>query len=385
MIHASERCASPGAVRGSLLGLLPLLVALGGSSPVVAQVYAEQLRTRGFGLDLQLEGGVGLGLQRPLDNAFLARVRLGGLYAYEPWIVNAGPTLELGGLAGLGVGAEIEVNSFGGLFSQVAMARVDNDAWMTRLAFGFTIVGAEWQHRLAAGADDDALLFVVRVPLGIWWFLVRDDDEAKDKAKQARAHAGAPSTALASMSTVEQASARAPSVTDDDRLRAQQDIERARQEREKGNHALEAAALSHAYQLEPDPMLLLLIADAEQAHGALVAATQSLRRFLTAAATPEALHERSTAQARLDALLPLLSQLRLSLSPLPAPSDVQVELDGQRAPGALLGYDVPLDPGTHELVVTRGREVVLRRTLHAEQGRVVRVEVPLAASEAQQK
>lgn len=375
MTATGERRACRLALHGASLALLLIAGLVCVPRRASAQVYAEQLRTRGFGWDLQLQGGVGFGVQRALDNAFVARARLGGLYAYEPWILNVGPTLELGGLARLGAGAELELNSFGGLFGQLALARVEDDAWMTRIGVGFTIFGAEWQHCFAAGPDDDAIMFVVRVPLGIWWFLVHDDEE-KTKDARRRASAGAPTAMPRAQETREQNVAVPAGPSADDRIAAQKDIERGREHTENGRHALAAEAFAHAYQLDPDPLLLLLVADAELAHGALVAASQTLRRFLSAASSGEAAQKKAEVQAKLDALLPRLAQLRLSFADTPVADEVRVEVDGQPALGALLGYDVPLDPGAHELRVTRGAEVVLERSLRVAEGEVLRIDVP---------
>jgi hypothetical protein len=303
-------------------------------------------------------------------------VRLGGLYAYEPWIANLGATLEIGGLANFGLGGELELNTFGGGYGQLGFTHDNHDAWLSHLGVGFMIFGLEWQHRFSPKLTDDALLFDVRVPLGIWWFLVGDD---KNKEKKAREKAKQHSSFSLNPSE-EGKPAAPPGPSDDDRYRAEKDLERGRLETEKGNHAFAAEAFAHAYDLDPDPMILLLLVDAELAQGALLGASRDLKRFVDAAVALPALAKKQEAQAKLNALMPRLSQLRALVTPTPPPSDARVELDGQSVIGVLLGYDVAMDPGTHELVATVGSREVLRTTFRAAEGEIVRVAIDFGAA-----
>jgi hypothetical protein len=101
----------------------------------------------------------------------MGRLGVGALYAFEPLIVNLRISGEVGASAERGFGAELEVNHFGGPFLQLGFDRVLRDDYMTRVMIGFTLFGVEWQHRLDTPAHN-ALLFVLRAPLGIWWFLL---------------------------------------------------------------------------------------------------------------------------------------------------------------------------------------------------------------------
>jgi hypothetical protein len=149
-------------------------------------VFSEELRTRGFWPDIALAVGGGIGLGESLDTNVMARARLGALYAYEPLIVNFGITGEVGALARRGLGVELELNHFGGPFLQAGFERVAGDDWMSHLMLGFSMFGIEWQHRVdpGAGAANNALMFVLRAPIGIWWFLLVDD--SRRKAAQAQ-------------------------------------------------------------------------------------------------------------------------------------------------------------------------------------------------------
>lgn len=129
----------------------------------------------GLGPDAQLVGGIGFGFERKLDNFFLARARLGALYASAPWIVNLGLTAEVGALAGLGWGGELEVSRGGTFFGNVGVAHVDQARWLAHVSVGFTIFGLEWQHVFDGPKPHNALLLEVRLPLGLWWLHKRQE------------------------------------------------------------------------------------------------------------------------------------------------------------------------------------------------------------------
>lgn len=166
------------------------LLALAGPAPARAQVFSEELRRTGFWPDLALALGGGIGLGHSLDTNVLGRARLGALYAYEPLIVNLGISADLGALAGRGIGVELELNHFGGPFLQAGLDRVTSSDWMTHVMLGLSLFGVEWQHRMHT-IPDDALLFVLRVPIGIWWFLLAQDARAPPR-RPARGPAEAP-------------------------------------------------------------------------------------------------------------------------------------------------------------------------------------------------
>lgn len=168
---------------GALLTLAALLVAGLPAGSAVAQAAAEERRITGAFPDAALSVGAGIGLGNGLSDNVFARLRLGGLLAYEPWIVNLGITGEVGGLAELGVGGELEINHFGGLWLQLNGSRVDGAQYMGHLALGFALFGVEWQHRFGGG-DDNALVFLLRLPIGIWWFMWQHQADAA-----ARTHA----------------------------------------------------------------------------------------------------------------------------------------------------------------------------------------------------
>lgn len=152
-----------------------LVVLLACVSPTVAFAQPLSSPARGFGIDMELEGGVGFGLQHQLDNDFLGRLRLGALYFDEPLVYALGVTAEVGGLAEYGLGVALEVSHFDGPWARIGGSRVVGDEWMTQLTLGFLFFGLEWQHRIdARDALSDSLMLVFRLPVGVWWFMTRD-------------------------------------------------------------------------------------------------------------------------------------------------------------------------------------------------------------------
>jgi hypothetical protein len=359
-----------------------LLAAHGGT---VAAQGGSAAQTSGFAPDAQLVGGVGFALGRGLDNPFLARARVGGLYAREPWILNAGVTLELGMLGKLGFGGELELNSGQGLFAEVGLARIDGGAWMSHLSLGYTVFGLEWQQRFDGAKPSTALLFEVRIPMGIWW-LTRSQKHAEQEAtRKAQAALAArprrfPAAATNQPAPAPPTAAPMPPPVTPPTPAAQAQLEaalaEAKQQTERGDHARAAMALGRAYALQPDPLLLLQLSAAEQAQGEWLLAASELRRFLALPGAPDVDRERPAVQARLSELERRLPQLRLVLAG--ANGDESVAVDGVATPAAALGYDVPLDPGTHALAITRAGKTLAERSFSAAESEVVRIELDLA-------
>jgi hypothetical protein len=405
----------------------------------------------GFAPDAQLVGGLGIGFGHGLGNPFLGRARLGALYAHEPWIANLGLSLELGALAQRGIGGEFELNSWGGLFAGVGLARVEGNEWMGHLSVGYTNFGLEFQHRFSQARPSYALLFEVRVPIGIWWFLVgRRSAETKQASSvggapaprvmripppptapmlppsaavdaatgDARLDASGPQSATSSSNAVPASAApsdaaaippssaapldaESPQGTDSsdtshpnpraaapeiaaqaqldaaasDDAKVERALAEARVHSERAEYALAELALARAYARRADPMFLLQLADAQEKQGKLALALTELQRFLKTASEPNASLQKPTAQARIAAIEPRLSHLRLQL--LHARGDEHVDLDEVVQPTAGLGYDLPLDPGSHVLRVSRGQIQLRRREFAAAPGELVRIDIDL--------
>jgi hypothetical protein len=415
------------AVVCAVIGVLPC----GARAEPLGSV-TEPVVTRGvdgFGPDAQLVGGLGFGFERKLDNYFLARARLGALYATAPWIVNLGLTAEVGAIAGLGWGAELELSRGGTFYGNAGVARVDQARWLAHLGLGFTIFGLEWQHVFDGPKPHDALLFEVRLPLGLWWLHKRQEKaEAQDSAPApppqvkprtamprgatthptpgataAAANGGAPSAASSVGAPDAAASGAAASVAapsgaaasgvapgaaaSGGKTRAVTEADIAAREaelasrlaeagsaREKGDRLAEAFALSRAYALRPDPAVALQLAAAELALGKPRSALADWQR----AGDPEQLSaaDRGRALQLRQQLNAALAQLRLELTGSVSDRDA-VWIDGALEPLATQGYDVPLDPGAHTLQVRRGERVIIERTLDARAGALQRMSIEL--------
>lgn len=338
----------------------------------------------GIGPDGQLTGGAGFAFGKSLDNYFLGRARVGLLYAHEPWIANLGVTLEVGALAGLGIGGELELNGPQRLFGNVGVERVRDGAWMTHVALGWLVFGMEWQHSFTADLPRDALLWHVRLPLGMWWLQQRQQRDAdratRRAAAQARARPLGPQPSLPS--------ARLPNAPHPSELPTPQvdapaapqaaeivraSLDEAAAARERGDTSAEALALARAYTLLPHPSILLQLSAAEEKRGKWLLARSDLRRALARSElTPE---EREQAQAREQALAGKLPRLRITLSH--ATGDEQALIDGVIEPSALLGYDVPVDPGQHVLIIQRQDRTLAEQRFEAAEAQLVRVTLEL--------
>jgi hypothetical protein len=350
---------------------------------VCAQSSASAQQVGGLGPDAQLMGGAGFALGGDkLKNPFLGRLRLGGLYAHEPWIVNAGLTVELGALAKFAVGGELELNGWQGLFADAGLVRAPGGAggWMSHLALGYTVFALEWQQRFDAAKPSVALLLEVRLPMGLWWSM-----QKRKRAEQAQLHAlrtapVTPPPSAAAPVPLAAAPVLEPPTAADPGTQAELSaaLAQAQAQSERGEHARAAMTLGRAYALSPDPLLLLQLSAAEEAQGEWQLAASELKRFLQTAREPAARAQRATVQARLATLERRLPRLRLELTG--ARGDETILIDGVPAPSAALGYDISLDPGAHALLVTRAGRPLVERAFEAAEAQLVRLELDLASS-----
>lgn len=147
---------------------------------------AKRYRAVGLWPDFALSVGGGIGIGHPIATNVYAALRLGFLFAYEPWVINLGISGELGALPRRGYGAEIELNYLRGPFLQAGYDRVADGFGMTRLTLGFALFGVQWQHRLSSAPPDNALLFVLRFPFGVGWFFLHDQQRRQREPPQIR-------------------------------------------------------------------------------------------------------------------------------------------------------------------------------------------------------
>jgi hypothetical protein len=163
-----------------MLATVVLVALLSYAGRSVAQQPAPY-RAVGFWPDISLSLGGGIGINGALDSNLHAALRLGALFAFQPWVINVGINGQLGALARRGVGGEVELNYLRGPFLQFGYDKVAGGDFMTRATIGFAVFGIQWQHRLAATKPDNALLFLLRLPFGIGWFFLNDQQRRRDE------------------------------------------------------------------------------------------------------------------------------------------------------------------------------------------------------------
>ncbi|MDD9968225.1 MAG: hypothetical protein OXR73_18445 [Myxococcales bacterium] len=338
----------------------PGLADSGGRAPAAP---APITNVEGAFWDGQFVGGGGMGLGGRLSVPVLARLRLGAGYASEPWIVNAGLTGGVGGLANLAVGGAVEVNHLDGAFLEVGAAYGRNDRLLLHAMAGYTVFGLAYEQLLADVRPQHAVLAVLRLPVGIWWLLVGRDRERDARAARLRRPKRVPLPA--------------PEVEGPDgarRARAQRLCDQAAEALVAGDAAEAERAYAEAVALVDVPHARVALANVRVMRGALVKAAEDLRAALALARDhwqPQRLH---ALESRYLEVFGRLSQLRVVFAE--GSFDGTVIVDGRPAPRVLLGYDLPLDPGPHQLLIRRGDAVVLQRRIEAHEGEIIRISVP---------
>lgn len=148
------------------------------SSPRQTRPLTEterRLQRRGWGFDVQLQGGYGIGVDADLPRWGLGRLRLGALHVAQPWVVSFGVTGEVGGLSdGWGVGLQADMLSTAtGFVVEAGGAYVNGDAVTLHGAIGWSIFAVEYQWR----SDEQlrarhAFFLKLRVPIGLLLFFL---------------------------------------------------------------------------------------------------------------------------------------------------------------------------------------------------------------------
>lgn len=318
-------------------------------------------RMEGFFWDVQGQGGGGVGFANPPIGLFMLQVRLGGMWASDPHVWSGGVVGQAGGLAGLGLGAELAFNELSGFFG-AAGATVSREGYaILHGTVGYRLLGVHLQQRLAsarAGQPGTALLAVLRLPIGLWL--------AAEKASK-KVVALAPPSLSSQAASAQPAQPRAAAAA----------LARARKAEEEGRLAAAEAALNQAYELDPERARLLDLARVRQARGRLIAASDALAAYLRA---PEASRKTADLQtralrARLGALRSAIALVRIAVTK--TSGTMRFQIDGNPCVGVRQGYDCPVDPGHHRLVMKCGSKIVFERSFEASQGELIRVKAPL--------
>jgi hypothetical protein len=152
-------------------------------------------------------------------------------------------------------------------------------------------------------------------------------------------------------------------------------LDEARAASERGDHATAVLRFARAYALRPEASIALQLSAAEERGGKWRAALSELERAL--AGPGLSAEEVSAATQHLSELKARMPQLRLTL--VHAAGGEQISIDAAPEPSATLGYDVPLDPGRHSVVITRDGVELARREVELSPGALTRLELDLAA------
>jgi hypothetical protein len=118
-----------------------------------------------------------------------------------------------------------------------------------------------------------------------------------------------------------------------------------------------AASPARAQQVFSAPTNMLRIAECQAALGRLVESSESYRAVvrtpLPAGSPPAFQAAVEQAKAELSQVDPRVPKVTVQVQPPSASSasGLQLQIDGQAVPAALLGEAIPLDPGTHKVIV----------------------------------
>jgi len=126
-----------------------------------------------------------------------------------------------------------------------------------------------------------------------------------------------------------------------------------------------------SYALDPRPLTLFNLAVAQERTGRLVEARESHATFLEQPATAETEPFRKLAKEAISNLDKAIPSLRIRAPGLAA--DGAVEIDGSPV---TIAEPIPLDPGSHTIVVRRGREPIAQRSITL--SRAAREDIELA-------
>jgi hypothetical protein len=143
---------------------------------------------------------------------------------------------------------------------------------------------------------------------------------------------------------------------------------------EKDKIAEACSKFAESQRLDPKLGTLLYLATCHEQEGKTATAWVEFNEAAALAARTNQPEREKIARERARILERDLPNLTLkTTSPEPG---MQVELDGRPFPASGLGTAVPIDPGTHQLVVTAPRKQTWRHEVVAEKGGTLTVQIP---------
>lgn len=122
----------------------------------------------------------------------------------------------------------------------------------------------------------------------------------------------------------------------------------------KGDFSKAIDKFQASYQMDPAPGTLLGLAMAEEKSGRVAAALAHYRDLLGIARKARDTQRVSAAEAGIRRVEPKIARIVLSADP-PLPADAELTLDGSSIPVAVIGSELPVDPGERSIRVTTKR------------------------------
>jgi len=146
----------------------------------------------------------------------------------------------------------------------------------------------------------------------------------------------------------------------------------------KGDFATAIDKFQASYQMDPAPGTLLGLAMAEEKSGRVAASLAHYRDLLGIARKARDTQRVSAAEAGIRRVEPKVARIVLFADP-PLPADAELTLDGASIPLAVIGSELPVDPGERSIrVTTRRGEFSTRVTLSP--GATERISIALKES-----
>lgn len=116
-------------------------------------------------------------------------------------------------------------------------------------------------------------------------------------------------------------------------------------------------AFQRAYDVAPFAPVVYNLATAQAQTGHLVEAAESYRRFLRRCSSRDDASLRADAEELLSGVEPRIGQLSIQIENF-APASDALAIDDVELADAIVGSEIPFNPGAHELTVTRGGETI---------------------------
>ena len=133
-------------------------------------------------------------------------------------------------------------------------------------------------------------------------------------------------------------------------------------------------AFQRAFDVAPFAQIVYNLATAQAQTGRLVEAAENYRRFLRRCQSEQMPDLRSDAQQLLTSVVPRIGRLTLRVNHFETEVD-RLTLDGAPLQAAILGTEIPINPGQHEVRVVRRGEELESRSFAVGEGETATVEL----------